>query len=366
MNGLLKGVAFFFLTSLILSTARADDRVRFIDRATKKDTTLSGTILSETPGGLKIKPAIGSSHEIAASDLLEVDYTVPGRVILDYRTATSNDKAAESATKDDERKKARDIALAAYKKVLPEMADAKSKRNIEFRIARLLARQAEDEPSQVQTAIDQLSAFTKAYPDSWQISLAAKSLAQLQVSNKDYAGAQQTYQDLAKIPGIGDEIQQESQIKSAEMMVRSKKYASAEALLTNLTRKLKPDDPQAVRLRIALAECQGAKGQVDQAVQTLEGIIAQPVAGELKAAAYNTLGDCYQAQGKPKEALWNYLYVDVIYHQNREEHAKALYHLYRIFKQQGDEAKAQQFRDRLEKDKQFAGLEYQKLLPPEK
>lgn len=366
MKALLKAVACFSLLALAASAARAEDRVRYLDPATKKEMNVTGTILSETPAGLKIKPTIGSAREVPAGNILEVDYTVPGRVILDYRTATSNDKAAESATTETERRKDRETALAAYKKVLAEVSDAKGKQNIEFRIAKLVARQAEDDPTQLEAAIDQLARFTKAYPDSWQVSLAARLLAQLQASKKDYAGAQQTYQDLAKIPGIGDEIIQESQIKAAEMMVRSKKYADAKELLTRLSQKLKPDDPQAVRLRIALAECQAAEGQVPQAVQTLEAILAQPLAGDLKAAAYNTLGDCYLAEARPKDALWNYLYVDVIYHQNREEHAKALYHLYKIFKEQGDEKKAQEFRDRLEKDKRFAGLEYQKLLPPEK
>ena len=70
--------------------------------------------------------------------------------------------------------------------------------------------------------------------------------------------------------------------------------------------------------------------------------------------------------GRLEDALWAYLWVDVVYHQNRQEHAKALYHLYKLFKDRQDEAKAKQCKERLEKDKQFAGLEYQRLAGAEK
>ena len=48
---------------------------------------------------------------------------------------------------------------------------------------------------------------------------------------------------------------------------------------------------------------------------------------KLKALAYNTLGDYYQQAKQPDEAFWNYLRVDVLFNQDREEHARALYNL---------------------------------------
>jgi hypothetical protein len=52
--------------------------------------------------------------------------------------------------------------------------------------------------------------------------------------------------------------------------------------------------------------------------------------------------------------------VDTLYTQDRDEHAKALYHLSTLFdKVKNDRARAKQCADRL-KDKQFAGTLYQR------
>ena len=43
-----------------------------------------------------------------------------------------------------------------------------------------------------------------------------------------------------------------------------------------------------------------------------------------QSAAYNTLGDCLRAAGKPKDALLAYLYTDLLYSKDKEEHPRAL------------------------------------------
>ena len=80
---------------------------------------------------------------------------------------------------------------------------------------------------------------------------------------------------------------------------------------------------------------------------------------------YNTLGFCHAQAKRSKDAVWDYLWVDVIYDQNRQEHARALYHLAKLFAERKDDKKAQQFKVKL-LDKQFAGIEYQKMITSEK
>ena len=80
---------------------------------------------------------------------------------------------------------------------------------------------------------------------------------------------------------------------------------------------------------------------------------------EVKAVGHNTLGYCLYSQGQAKEALWEFLWVDVVYNQDRAEHAKALYHLWKIFSEQGNAERAQECREMLLNDRQFTGTEYQ-------
>ena len=45
----------------------------------------------------------------------------------------------------------------------------------------------------------------------------------------------------------------------------------------------------------------------------------------LKAMAYNAMGKNLYEVGQLKEARWPFLWVDTIYNQDKEEHAKALF-----------------------------------------
>ena len=69
----------------------------------------------------------------------------------------------------------------------------------------------------------------------------------------------------------------------------------------------------------------------------------------LKAMAYNTLGECLLAGGKSKEAFWAFMFVDVEYNQDKAEHKKAMYHLWKLFEEFKDEAKAKQYKERYQK-----------------
>jgi tetratricopeptide (TPR) repeat protein len=362
------------LTPLLLSglvglaagpAARADDEVRYYDRATKKEVTATGTIQAEKPSSITLKGRT-ATKEIPALDVLDVVYQVPALIRLDYKSAHNSESAAFTVTNTDDRKKALDSALKKYKDLLPKVTEEKSKRHFEFTIGRLLARQAEDDPSLQDPAMEKLVDFKKKNAGGWQLSACCRLLARLQLEKKDYDAAEKTYQELAGTPDLSREIRQECDLSIAQVLVAAKKYPDAEKKLQDLAKAVPADDPQASRVQAALAECLAATGKIDQAVPMLEGIIRQATDPDLKALAYNTLGDCYQLAKKPEDALWAYLWVDVLYHQNKKEHAKALYHLYKLFKERQDDPKAKQCREKLEKDKQFAGLEYQRLLEAEK
>ena len=81
----------------------------------------------------------------------------------------------------------------------------------------------------------------------------------------------------------------------------------------------------------------------------------------LKAVAYNTLGQCYYDSDQLKEARWEFLWVDVVFNQDKSEHAKALYYLSKIFDQLNEPERAQDCRDALLQDRAFAGMEWQRL-----
>jgi tetratricopeptide (TPR) repeat protein len=344
------------LVSLLVqvSPARAQDRIRYLDRATKKEGGATGSIQEESPSRVSYRagPA-GTLKTIPALDILDIAYEVPGSVRLDYNRAASDERKADVSAKDEEQQKALSDAIQNYQALLPKLSGDKLKyarRHLEYKIARLMVRQAEDDRAQLDTAIEALDKFRKEHPDGWQIIPCAKLLARLQLEKGDPAAAQKAYEELAGLPELPKETKQECDLLAAEAMIWGKKSLQAEQKLQAVLKGLSADDPQAVRARLYLAECLASSGKLPAAVSQLEGIIAQTTDKDVKALAYNVLGDCYRLNGKPKDALWPYLWVDVIYHQNKEEHLKAMAQLAKLFESQGDEARAKAYKDRLKRE----------------
>jgi hypothetical protein len=356
-----------FLTNLVLLTTavlasgpllRAQDAVRYLDRTTMKEVVLNtGNIVEESPALVVYKSAGGESKAIAAPDIVEITYEVPGSVRLAYRNALSDErKTMDPALKQEERKKAFLEAFKSYQEVLAHLSATRSKfveRHVHYKLARLRARQALDDPSQTDAAIAALLRFKTDYPDGWQISHCARLAAQLQLDKGDWEGARKTYEELAATRHIPGDIQQDCALRIIETLIRAKKYAVAETRLQAVLKNLPAGGPQAARARIYQAECAGASGKLPEAVAQIEGIIAQTADKNLKGLAYNALGDCYRFNNHPKEALWPYLWVDVIYHQDRQEHAKALAELAKLFAEQGDAARAQEYKDKLKRSLDF-------------
>jgi hypothetical protein len=339
-KSLLDGLVIVLL-SVGASAARGQDEIRYYDRTLKKDAAAIGAIQEETPAGIVYKPVAGAStKEIAAGDITDVIYEMPGALNLVYRRARA-----------DERKNPAD-ALKGFQELLSGLSGekyARAARHIQFKIAMMLARQAEEDPGQIDSATLGLEKFIKEQRGGWQLLQCARMLSHLQLLKDDSAGARKTFEELAAIPGIPAEIKQEAELLAIEALIPAKQFALAEKKLEELLASMPADSPQALRVRIELAHCQGASGKVAEAAKQLESLIAQTEDKGLKAHAYNALGDCYERGGRNKEALWAYLWVDVIYHQDRQEQAKAMEQLARIFDEQGNKERARIYRDKLKR-----------------
>jgi tetratricopeptide (TPR) repeat protein len=353
------------------AAARAQDRVLFQDRATQKEAVATGDIQQETPGRVVVKPTSGINRtpkEVAVADILDVVYYLPSLELrMDYRRALDRERIAESAASEAERKKALGEALKEFQDVRARLTDKRfAQRHLEFKIARLLAWQAEEDPAQLDAAIASLRQFLTRHPDGWQINTCARLLARLQMDKGDFQGAQKTYEQLAATPALPPETRRECDLLLARGLLHARNYAAAEKKLQELRQASPADDPQAARVQVYLAECAAAQGKAVEAIPQLQALVAQTEDVGVKALAYNALGDCYRQSGQPKEALFAYLWVDVVYPQDKQEHARALYHLAQLFAERGEEPRAQQCRERLEKDRRFAGTDFQKRALREK
>jgi tetratricopeptide (TPR) repeat protein len=118
-----------------------------------------------------------------------------------------------------------------------------------------------------------------------------------------------------------------------------------------MTQKGTTAESQRFAAVLGRAQCQANTGKYDDAIKELEGNIIpnlNPEESRLQAAAYNTLGNCYnqKPEGK-KPALLAFLHVDVLYNIVPNEHAEALWNLSNLWIEIGKNERGQECLNRL-------------------
>lgn len=94
------------------------------------------------------------------------------------------------------------------------------------------------------------------------------------------------------------------------------------------------DDQQAKMMaRIGKASALAGLDRANEGITILEELIKQQSSDNkpLFAQLYNALGTCYQTAGNPQFAKHNFLHVDLLYYQDPETHAEALFHLVNLW-----------------------------------
>lgn len=351
--------------------AKSKDTVYFREPGKKKDEDVTGRIEEESPAGIKLKTDKGEVKAIPAAQIHFVDYGegIDAVSKVEYHSGDSKLDRALAETKPSSRTDMLRTALLAFQTLdgndnLRKIAPIH--RYFQFRIGQTLYYLSHDDASRRDAAITAFTEYKSAFPDGWEIVPALQLLASLQEDKGDIDAAGQTFAALAEVPGISKDMKMQSQLKGARLMMAVKKFADAEKKLKEVESILSAGDPQRNFVEVYLIQSRIAqKGKLDGIDTKLHDIVRVGKDGALLAAAHNSLGDFYRAKGDA-QAFWEYLKVDMLYNQDKEEHAKALYYLAQLFYQpRGDAARADEARRRLTSS-QFDGTLYQRQARAEK
>ncbi len=347
-------------------------------------------ITKESPRGIVLQ---GMKTLVPADDITDIFFQVEpiGVRINAYRPATLAEKTALTSTKEAERTKALQEALSKYEEALPGLKEGQpfAKSHIAYKIAylRYLQAQATGKEDDLKAAAAKLQDFAQKHPKAWQRSRTLQTLAQVQLDLKQYAEAEKTYEELAKAD-VEDEVKQDAQVQALLVSVQAgsslqsegekldsegkgeeakakfaeaqKRFGVAEGKLQGLMKELPKSSRQQFRARLALAECLGVAKKTPEAKALVKGVLDETKDKGLRTLAYNTLGYCYFANKQWQDARWEFLWVDMIYNQDKYEHAKALYYLSEIFARLGEGDRSRECLDLLRTDQAFSGSEYQR------
>jgi tetratricopeptide (TPR) repeat protein len=340
------------------SMARAQEEV-YVQGQEKP---LKGAIKSETPKGIVLSTA---KDLIPAEKIVDVYYEIPSielRINV-YKPAQKAEKASHDSGKEADRKAALADAIKKYDDAATKLTGAdpvskSAKRHLEYKVAMLRLRQVHEEGATPESAIIKLKDFKTKHPTSWQIVRVLEALGRLQMSQGDFKGAEDTFKELAE-RDLSAESKLEAQLLAVQAIMQDGRNDVA---LKTLQGMPVPEGPLAARVKVAQAQCLVATKQPDKAQEAnkmLRQLVKDSTDRTVKAAAHNAIGQMLFEKGDYKEARWEFLWVDVVYNQDKDEHARALYYLWKTFENLNDAIRAQQCREEL-LSPQFAGLDYQR------
>ena len=173
-------------------------------------------------------------------------------------------------------------------------------------------------------------------------------MARLQLQKGDFTAVDKTIGALAKMPGGTDR----GAVLRAKVFAKKGDHAQAVAELDKL---IKAAPEGSVRLReakLAKAESLAGLKKFTEAETDVRAVIKATPAEDVPAqsAAYNTLGDCLRAAGRPKDALLAFLHTDVLYSKDKEQHPRALAQIAQLWRELKRDDRADEVLHRLRQE----------------
>lgn len=183
-------------------------------------------------------------------------------------------------------------------------------------------------------AVRSLLGFMNTHRTSFHAYEAAELLGDLAVSLESFDNAIKYYGFLGRAPW--PDYQMKSALLEGRALLTQEKYPEALEKFEGLVSKGSGDaaiQRQILFANLGKAIALAGTGKADEGVKLAQDIIAKndPQDRVLFGRAYNALGLCQLKANNPKEALLAFLHTDLLFDEEPEIHAEALYHLSRLW-----------------------------------
>lgn len=337
---MLRRTTFILLATLACSSvfAAESDTVSRIST----DKGVSGQITSVSRLEVVVHQPIGNRDDrIPASDIADVEWRHEPAPLGLARGYEKTGNLVQS--------------LASYQEGLAAIpASSRDMRaDVEFRIARIIFRQAQNDPAKLQPAVERLKSWTDANREHFRYFAAQRLLGDAAIQQNDHLLADSAFDRLQQSPW--PELQQAGKLGLARSALAQGRIPIAKGLFDELA-GLPADAPGSKSARweamLGQADCLRRMEQPAQAAEKLQLVIDQTGAGDdrLLAQAYLQLGACRALDNsRLKDAVLAYLHVDVVptLAAHQDLHAEALYHLARLWGAIGQPARGVEAAEKL-------------------
>ncbi len=327
------------------------DRVFYRDREGKV-ANVDGEIKESASGVQVIGPDKKVKNTISAADMVRIDYsTVPGVDRTGQQAAITFEGTGDAVK-----------AAAEYRKLITvpgATGNPKAKRYLEFReliwSAKIAdAKTGDDFKLEGKKVADRLAVFSKANIASWEAWATTRLAARYYCELEDISAAADTISILSRSAALTPELRHEAKLIEVGYLFRGNKRADAEGLLKDLAAD--KDFPATGPLRerwmifeeilkapvpaperkpsdqpVTTEETDARTAKVKLAAAKIEALIAKSKDLAARGAGYSAVGEVFVRHGLWRDAMWAFLWVDVVYNQDRDEQIKAVHRLVQIF-----------------------------------
>lgn len=337
------------LLVLIVATAAPALSVDEVVRQSASE-SVRGTISKLSKTEVTVE-AIGRSTAVPSTDIASVRWDGEPPQLNITRTREGNGDL--------------DFALESYREIQKQIAADKQnlKTDVEFLIARTLAKKAMAEPATKDAAVKALNGFLASHSDSFRYYDAIQWLGRVHVAADDTEAAKASYARLTEAPL--PEVTMSAQNALARIKLDQDDLAGAAAdfdavLAQNAASPAAAQQKFAAELGKALIL--GKQGNHEEAVKIFDSVIAKasPDNAAVQAEAFLHKGESLAALGRDQDALLAFLHVDILFPGQSDEHAEALFHLTRLWAVAGKAERSAEARRKL--TEQYPASEWTKKL----
>jgi hypothetical protein len=341
-------------TTTFAQPGGGNDRVYFKDRKGDGSIVSKAGELKESPAGISVFAGGKLVVAVPATDIVRVEYSaLPGLDNADKQSMLSFDNKAASYTKKD----ASDAKAAFAAMVKKAPSDEKTRRSLDYRDAVWSARAADFAPAadyakEAGAAADKLRAVALATTKSWETYPAAKLAARLYADIGKTTEASGVLSSVAKLKDLPADLKADAKVTELAITFRGSGKLAAETLLSDILKD--KDFPATGPSRDILSVYQVAvkanapkEGKPTELVNAVEAVIGKTADPGTRAAARNALGDFYYGAGRFRDAMWEYLWVETVFNQDREEVIYAVGRLVDVLEKLNDKDRADAYRLKL-------------------
>lgn len=315
-----------------LTSAYAIDTV-YVDSGTP----VSGTITGFSKETVKVQQG-SREQQVPVNTIVSVNWNTEP---TDLKNARSSENAGNF-----------DKAIELYEKVKADSGSLSKEAlsDVDYLLARTNAKVALNDQAKLDAAIKGLEDFKTAHRDHFRYYELHEHLGKLYAAKGDTPKATSTFGEMKSAPY--NDFKMAAQILSADVLYASGDVAGAQreySAIANSTTSTPQEANRKNEARLGLALCQIKQGSPAEAVKIAESVIEEtdPDQSNVQAQAFLRKGDALVALEKQQQAVIAYLSVDLLFGNEPEQHAEALYHLSSLWSQVGKADRASDARARL-------------------